>query len=101
LTNDSYDFTGRYEGVIDGIKTSICIKQQGSSIQGELIKGRSYYNIIGIVTGNNIQGRISDIQSIESYMLQAEINNGLLVINLIAPDLKSGSAETKIYKYRH
>ena len=68
MTNDSYDFTGRYEGVIDGIKTSISIKQQGGSIQGELIKGRSYHNIIGIVTENNIQGRISNIQSIESYM---------------------------------
>jgi len=81
-------FSGHYTGQVDGIKTSISIKQQGSSIQGELIKGRSYYNIICIVTGNNIQGRISDIQSIESYMLQDEINNGLLVINLITPDLK-------------
>jgi len=100
LTNDSYDFTGRYEGEIDGIKALLQLSQKSNNIQGDLNKSGVIFSVVGVVTNDNIQGRLSDAGNMESYMLQAEINNSFLIIHLITPDLTTGSMTTNSYTFK-
>lgn len=73
--NDSYDFTGRYEGEIDGIKSLLQLSQKSNNLKGDLNKSGVIFSVVGVVTNDNIQGRLSDAGNMESYMMQAEINN--------------------------
>ncbi len=100
MTNDSYDFTGRYEGEIDGIKALLQLSQKSNNLKGDLNKNGVIFSVVGVVTNDNIQGRLSDAGNMESYMMQAEINNSFLIIHLITPDLTTGSMTTNSYTFK-
>ena len=100
MTNDSYDFTGRYEGEIDGIKSLLQLSQKSNNLHGDLNKSGVIFSVVGVVTNDNIQGRLSDAGNMESYMMQAEINNSFLIIHLITPDLTTGSMTTNSYTFK-
>jgi len=89
LSTRTADFPGLYEGKIDGIKTTLRLKQQGVNISGDLAKGSSHYNVVGISTSDGIQARMTDAENVESYVLQAEINNSYLIVHLISHDLQT------------
>jgi len=72
LTNDSYDFTGRYEGEIDGIKALLQLSQKSNNLKGDLNKSGVIFSVVGVVTNDNIQGRLTDADNMQSYMLQAD-----------------------------
>jgi len=100
LTNNSYDFTGRYEGEIDGIKALLQLNQDSNDLQGDLNKNGVVFSVVGVVTDDKIEGRLSDADNMQSYMLQAEINNSFLIIHLITPDLTSGNMTTNSYTFK-
>ncbi len=100
MTNDSYDFTGRYEGEIDGIKALLQLNQDSNDLQGDLNKNGVVFSVVGVVTDDKIEGRLSDADNMQSYMLQAEINNSFLIIHLITPDLTSGNMTTNSYTFK-
>jgi len=100
LTNNSYDFTGRYEGEIDGIKTLLQLNQKSNNLDGDLNKSGVVFSVVGVVTHDKIEGRLTDADNMQSYMLQAEINNSFLIIHLITPDLKTGSMTTNSYTFK-
>ena len=100
MTNDSYDFTGRYEGEIDGIKSLLQLSQKSNNLHGDLNKSGVIFSVVGVVTHDKIEGRLSDAGNMQSYMLQAEINNSFLIIHLISPDLTTGSMTTNSYTFK-
>ncbi len=100
MTNNSYDFTGRYEGEIDGIKALLQLNQDSNDLQGDLNKNGVVFSVVGVVTDDKIEGRLSDADNMQSYMLQAEINNSFLIIHLITPDLTSGNMTTNSYTFK-
>jgi len=100
LTNNSYDFTGRYEGEIDGIKALLQLNQDSNDLHGDLNKNGVVFSVVGVVTDDKIEGRLSDADNMQSYMLQAEINNSFLIIHLITPDLTSGNMTTNSYTFK-
>jgi len=100
LTNDSYDFTGRYEGEIDGIKSLLQLSQKSNNLHGDLNKSGVIFSVVGVVTHDKIEGRLTDAGNMQSYMLQAEINNSFLIIHLITPDLTTGSMTTNSYTFK-
>ena len=100
MTNNSYDFTGRYEGEIDGIKTLLQLSQKSNNLHGDLNKSGVIFSVVGVVAHDKIEGRLSDADNMQSYMLQAEINNSFLIIHLITPDLTSGNMTTNSYTFK-
>ncbi|NIP37658.1 MAG: hypothetical protein GWO07_07205 [Candidatus Dadabacteria bacterium] len=100
MSDNSYDFTGIYEGEIDGVPTSLQLTQSGSNITGDINKNGLLYNVVGITDDNGIQGRMSDSSNIESCMLQAEINNGFLIIHLISHDLETRTISRDSYTFK-
>ena len=100
MTNNSYDFTGRYEGEIDGIKTLLQLSQKSNNLHGDLNKSGVIFSVVGVVAYDKIDGRLSDADNMQSYMLQAEINNSFLIIHLITPDLTTGSMTTNSYTFK-
>lgn len=100
MKNDSYDFTGRYEGEIDGIKSLLQLSQKSNNLHGDLNKSGVIFSVVGVVTQDKIEGRLTDADNMQSYMLQAEINNSFLIIHLISPDLTTGSMTTNSYTFK-
>lgn len=100
MKNDSYDFTGRYEGEIDGIKSLLQLSQKSNNLHGDLNKSGVIFSVVGVVTQDKIEGRVTDADNMQSYMLQAEINNSFLIIHLITPDLTTGSMTTNSYTFK-
>ncbi len=100
MTNDSYDFTGRYEGEIDGIKSLLQLSQKSNNLHGDLNKSGVIFSVVGVVAHDKIEGRLTDTDNMQSYMLQAEINNSFLIIHLISPDLTTGSMTTNSYTFK-
>lgn len=99
MSTRSNDFSGSYEGKIDGIKTTLRLQQQGVKISGQIAKGSSHYNVVGISTPDGIQARMTDAENVESYVLQAEINNSYLIVHLISHDLQSRAITQDSYTF--
>jgi hypothetical protein len=100
LDSQLYNYTGKYSGVMDKFPTSLKIIQKGSDLQGELKKGKTNYNIVGVVVNDKIQGRISETESSETFLLEAENNNGILVMNLISMDLEEVISNSVSYSFK-
>lgn len=99
MRRDPYNFSGHYLGEIDGIKTSLLLIQNGSNLTGDINKGGLIYNVVGIVAEDSIQGRMTGSNNIENFMLQGEINNGLLIIYLITQNLEQGTVSKDSYTF--
>ncbi len=100
MSQKGYDFSGTYQGEMDNISTSLNLTQNGSNLTGDINKGGLLYNVVGIAADDSIQGRMSDAENIEHYMLQAEINNGLLIIHLITHNLDDGTISKNSYTFK-
>jgi hypothetical protein len=87
-------------GEIDGIKSSLLLKQNGSNLTGDLNKGGLIYNVVGIATEDSIEGRMTGSNNIENFMLQAEVNNGFLIIHLISHDLEKRTISKDSFTFK-
>lgn len=100
MSQKGYDFSGTYQGEMDGISTSLNLTQKGSNLTGDINKGGLLYNVVGIAEDDSIQGRMSDAENIEHYMLQAEINNSFLIIHLITHNLDDSSISKNSFTFK-
>ena len=93
-------YTGSYKGIIDGVNCIINITQQGSSVKGELQKGNYYFNLVGVIINDIINGRLSDTENFESYIVLGQFDQGDLQLDLTQHDIQKGLTESNTYTFK-
>lgn len=99
MENSINIYNGCYKGIIDGINSTLIISQDNNSVKGELYKGSSKYDLTGVVITDSIHGKLTDVETLETYIVLAEFSGGTLKIDLTMHDMKKCVSESNTYNF--